>query len=316
MRENLRGYTRVSIPQVCGDPISREDLTVWINHTGKWVNFDTSKLWQKKGPSLCRQLVNELGMSSAQYDSLRDVFDDVHSTDLVGLYQKGSKYVIVLRVPQTSIYDKLVVGGVSGFGGAVIGAATKSFVNQLAENNSKTDGSSVPNANYNEQKFKNSPGMSELLDLETEVEMDDDSGREMSEVQWNDFDALAKFYKYSNKLVNVISNVPPEDNEIVPQVTNMRNHLCELYLKYMENIVDTDFDSLIKTIKQEIKFPYLATAIVGDDMSGYNQEIQKKLKIATAYFEKLKHADNVPDLSSIKYLANKIIRNYRDIDHN
>jgi hypothetical protein len=123
VRENLRGYTRVSIPQVCGDPISRDDLKVWINHTGKWVNFDTSKLWQKKGPSLCRQLVNELGMSSAQYDSLRDVFDDVHSTDLVGLYQKGSKYVIVLRVPQTSIYDKLVVGGAAG-GGAVAGALT------------------------------------------------------------------------------------------------------------------------------------------------------------------------------------------------
>jgi hypothetical protein len=62
-------------------------------------------------------------MSSAQYESLRDAFNDDKSTDLVGLYKKGGDYAIVLRVPQTSVLDKLAIGGAAG-GGAIAGALT------------------------------------------------------------------------------------------------------------------------------------------------------------------------------------------------
>jgi hypothetical protein len=123
LRAALAGYQKVSIPEVCGDPISRDNLTVWVNQTGKWSQFDTSKLWLKRGPSLCRELVTELGMSSAQYESLRDAFNDAKSTDLVGLYRKGDEYAIVLRVPKTSVLDKLAIGGAAG-GGAIAGALT------------------------------------------------------------------------------------------------------------------------------------------------------------------------------------------------
>jgi hypothetical protein len=123
LRQALSGYQKVSVPEVCGDPIGRDNLAVWVNQTGKWSQFDTSKLWLKGGPSLCRELVTELGMSSAQYESLRDAFNDDKSTDLVGLYKKGGDYAIVLRVPQTSVLDKLAIGGAAG-GGAIAGALT------------------------------------------------------------------------------------------------------------------------------------------------------------------------------------------------
>jgi hypothetical protein len=59
------------------------------------------------------------GLSSEQYEAMRDVFDDVNSPDPMGIYQltaDPSKYAIVLRLPERDKYAALKMGGTAGAG--------------------------------------------------------------------------------------------------------------------------------------------------------------------------------------------------------
>jgi hypothetical protein len=151
----LEGYTRKSIDDACAATqggVDVENLTVWANRTGKWEklvvpsSLDVEKQtrwsnraskwgkvdavpkeWNPEG-SLCREVVTKVfGLSSEQYEAMRDVFDDVNSPDPMGIYQLNqdpSKYAIVLRLPQRDKYAALKIGGTAG-AGVIVGVLGK-----------------------------------------------------------------------------------------------------------------------------------------------------------------------------------------------
>lgn len=102
----LQGYEPVGIEETCdADPIGPDQLAVWVNRTGAWEQMDVDTLWKGKGEteSLCRHLVmNLLGMSAAQYESMRDAFEDPTALERIGIYRKEENeilyYVIVVRL--------------------------------------------------------------------------------------------------------------------------------------------------------------------------------------------------------------------------
>ena len=118
----LEGYTRLSIEDACkATPLGldKENLTVWVNRAGKWEDVPTPKQW-KPTQLLCREVVTKIfGLSSEQYEAMRDVFDDLDSPDLMGVYRQNEdreKYAIVIRLPERDKYGTLKVGGTAGAG--------------------------------------------------------------------------------------------------------------------------------------------------------------------------------------------------------
>lgn len=113
-------YERISIDDACGaGDIGPKQLAVWVNRTGTWTELpDVAKLWGTRGKkSLCRQLVTGLlGMSDAQYDSMKNAFEDREALEPIGIYRRGDNYAIVVRLPKD---NKRLLAGV----GAAIGAA-------------------------------------------------------------------------------------------------------------------------------------------------------------------------------------------------
>jgi hypothetical protein len=117
----LQGYEPVGIKETCAsDPIGPDQLAVWVNRTGEWEEMDVDRLWKgKRGTeSLCRHLVtNLLGMTAAQYDSMKDAFDQPDTSERIGIYrmEEGGvmNYVIVVRmVPRD--YKALLQAGAAG----------------------------------------------------------------------------------------------------------------------------------------------------------------------------------------------------------
>ena len=75
----LEGYERIKLGDACrAAPIRSGDLAVWVNSTGVWTQVDAQTLWGRRGnESLCRTLVVRLlGMSQAQYNSMKDALED------------------------------------------------------------------------------------------------------------------------------------------------------------------------------------------------------------------------------------------------
>ena len=68
------------------------------------------------------------GLTSAQYEAMRDGFDDVDSTDAIGVYRQKkdrNQYAIVLRLPANAPDNKWLYTGAAGTGGVVLGALGK-----------------------------------------------------------------------------------------------------------------------------------------------------------------------------------------------
>jgi hypothetical protein len=126
----LQGYERARLQDVCeADPIRPDQLAVWVNRTGVWTQVDVRQLWKRKGEkeSLCRSLVTGLlGMSAAQYESMKDAFEAPDSSERIGVCSKINDnqeitYAVVVRMPKD---NKMLLGGaaaVFGLGSAAIG---------------------------------------------------------------------------------------------------------------------------------------------------------------------------------------------------
>lgn len=122
----LEGYERIKLRDACrAAPIRSGGLAVWVNSTGVWTQVDAQKLWGRRGnESLCRTLVMRLlGMSQAQYNSMKDAFEDDNAPELIGIYRNGAnKYAIVVRLPTD---NKVWRGGAMvgvGLAGLAVGA--------------------------------------------------------------------------------------------------------------------------------------------------------------------------------------------------
>lgn len=123
------GYKKISIVDAClaGD-IGPEQLVVWVNREGTWTKLsDVAKLWGKRRgrESLCRGLVTRLlGMSDAQYESMKDAFDEEEAFERVGIYRSNDNYAIVVRLPKDNKLRLAGIGAGIGAAGLVLGLAT------------------------------------------------------------------------------------------------------------------------------------------------------------------------------------------------
>lgn len=117
--EFLKGYKHERLQDVCeADPIRPDQLAVWVNRTGVWTQMDVQQLWKRRGEneSLCRSLVTGLlGMSAAQYESMKDAFETPDSSERIGVYSKLNKnkeitYAVVVRMPKD---NRALLGGSS-----------------------------------------------------------------------------------------------------------------------------------------------------------------------------------------------------------
>ena len=139
----LQGYEPVGIHETCeADPIGPDQLAVWVNRTGEWEQLDVDDLWgrNRKTESLCRHLVtNLLGMTAAQYESMKDAFDEPDASERIGIYRMEEddvmNYAIVVRmVPRD--YKSLLKAGVAGATAALGGGALAYY---LAQKRKKPD---------------------------------------------------------------------------------------------------------------------------------------------------------------------------------
>jgi len=140
----LQGYEPVSIKKTCeADPIGPDQLAVWVNRTGEWEQMDVDLLWEGKRDteSLCRRLVtNLLGMSAAQYESMKDAFEHAGTSERIGIYRKEEdgimNYVIVVRmVPRD--YKSLLKAGAAGAAGATAAVGTGALAYYLSQKGKK-----------------------------------------------------------------------------------------------------------------------------------------------------------------------------------
>lgn len=136
--EFLQGYEHIAIEDACKEkPIGPRDLAVWVNRTGVWTQLDVKPLWGKKRvkESLCRRLVTGLlGLSDAQYESMKDAFEDPDGSELIGLYRNDAmKYAIVVRMPKD---NKALLGlgaAAIGLGSGALGFFSRGAVSVTTE---------------------------------------------------------------------------------------------------------------------------------------------------------------------------------------
>jgi hypothetical protein len=133
----LEGFRRITIEDACRrGPIDLVNVTVWTKHSGPWQQRPASTLKKgKPSQSVCRSLVTGLyGWSDAQYEALRDVFDDEESADLMGIYTNDQgQYAVVGRLP---VHDRWVQGGI-GAAGLATGVLGKWAVDRLKPSKQK-----------------------------------------------------------------------------------------------------------------------------------------------------------------------------------
>lgn len=133
----LEGFRRITIEDACRrGPIDLANVTVWTKHSGPWQQRPASTLKKgKPSQSVCRSLVTGLyGWSDAQYEALRDVFDDEESADLMGIYTNDQgQYAVVGRLP---VHDRWVQGGI-GAAGLATGVLGKWAVDRLKPSKQK-----------------------------------------------------------------------------------------------------------------------------------------------------------------------------------
>lgn len=138
LHEFLQGYEHIAIEDACKEkPIGPRDLAVWVNRTGVWTQLDVKPLWGKKRvkESLCRRLVTGLlGLSDAQYESMKDAFEDPDGSELIGLYRNDAmKYAIVVRMPKD---NKALLGlgaAAIGLGSGALGFFSRGAVSVTTE---------------------------------------------------------------------------------------------------------------------------------------------------------------------------------------
>jgi hypothetical protein len=125
MNTFLSEYNRITFTDACKlGVVDLGRVTVWIKRATKWEQHQAADLLkgQNSRQSICRALVTRLyGWTHAQYESLRDAFDDTSSKDVMGIYANGQgDYAIVGRLP---VSDRFVRGAI-GLGGLATGMAT------------------------------------------------------------------------------------------------------------------------------------------------------------------------------------------------
>jgi hypothetical protein len=131
LRTFLKDYERLAIQDACAQGrVDPTNLKVWANRSGVWRPVDLPAFWGRKSEqSLCRELImRTFGLTGAQYEAMRDGFDDVESTDAIGVYRQKkdrNQYAIVLRLPANAPDNKWLYTGAAGTGGVVLGALGK-----------------------------------------------------------------------------------------------------------------------------------------------------------------------------------------------
>ena len=131
LRVFLKDYERLAIQDACAQGrVDPTNLKVWANRSGVWRPVDLPAFWGRKSEqSLCRELVmRTFGLTNTQYEAMRDGFDDVESTDAIGVYRQKkdrNQYAIVLRLPANAPDNKWLYTGAAGTGGVVLGALGK-----------------------------------------------------------------------------------------------------------------------------------------------------------------------------------------------
>jgi hypothetical protein len=130
----LARYQKIPISRACKKEIESRQLDVWVNRKGTWTQIrDVGKLWgaRREKESLCRGLVTGLlGMSNAQYESMKDAFEDDSASERIGIYQNLAerKYAIVVRMPEDNKSLLAGVGAAIGAAGLGLGLATRNGV--------------------------------------------------------------------------------------------------------------------------------------------------------------------------------------------
>jgi len=126
MASFLEGYERITSEKACQrGPIDLKRVTVWSKRGKKWEPRRAVDLLRRKPrQSICRALVTGLyGWTNAQYEQVRDAFDDSLSNDVMGIYaNRDGDYAIVGRLP---LYTSKTALGAAGVGGALVGLAAK-----------------------------------------------------------------------------------------------------------------------------------------------------------------------------------------------
>jgi hypothetical protein len=126
MAASLEGYERITREDACKrGPVDLKRVTVWTKRGGKWERRRAvDVLGRKPRQSICRALVTALyGWTNAQYEEVRDAFDDVFSNDVMGIYANlDGDYAVVGRLPASNSKTALASAAV---GGALTGLAAK-----------------------------------------------------------------------------------------------------------------------------------------------------------------------------------------------
>ena len=118
----LKGYRRVTRDHACQSQMVGEPV-VWAYKDNLWGPVDQAEVKrtiEKASPekSICAALFSNLfKLDDTQSETLKSAFDDVTFPDVVGLYEKQGRFVIVVRIPYTMpLWTRRGIGNLSAFG--------------------------------------------------------------------------------------------------------------------------------------------------------------------------------------------------------
>lgn len=165
LRWLLGDYQRISIEQACRRRAKPKRLSVWVRKDGSWRRMpDVEKVWQAShttGLSFCHFLVRRVfGLTGLEYKQVQAQFGPNPSHSLVGIYQNGDAFAIVMDL---SGYSKVSLGG-AGLATAAALAAVAYGVSRLP----KKEGVEVQEKDVTKRKIE-TPHQKKTDDKEAHV---------------------------------------------------------------------------------------------------------------------------------------------------
>jgi hypothetical protein len=129
----LADYTRITSEEACDLEVSDKDsLDVWVNKHGIWNKMEQSAIHQILGnmsptESLCRILHLKVSADGPSYLAFKRAVHNTSTKDVVGLYQAGHRFAIVMRVSSKKSNAWQPLAGAMGLTAAVASAAAMHY---------------------------------------------------------------------------------------------------------------------------------------------------------------------------------------------